>query len=232
MLPHSSKNADVIFCIDGTGSMLRFIEKIMPDIKSLCQQMVEGLTRFNKDTKVNLKVITFRDYQFDSNAMVQSQWFDLTAGQDDDLLNYIGSIDPYGGGDEPENGLEALFYAMTSKWNAVGNSGKQIIVLLTDAHAKPLGEGKDEPDYPKYMVDYDGLLDTWRGICPSFISQADFNLSKRNKRLIMFAPEGTLYEKLYSDLDGDHCVFYRVRQDDGLYEIEVDDIVRMMFCDI
>ncbi len=66
-----------------------------------------------------------------------------------------------GGGDAPEDGYEALAYAIRLKWNTAENVKKRhIIVLFTDEDAHPLGFGKTSQYYPKEMPnDYQELTE-------------------------------------------------------------------------
>ena len=51
------------------------------------------------------------------------------------------------------------------------------------------------------MVDMDGLVNTWMGICPAFMDEDRFMLDQRRKRMILFAPAGTVYETIPKNLN-------------------------------
>lgn len=224
----TERRVDIIFCIDGTGSMAPCIDRVKANAKKFYLDFVDKMTNEYSSSveELNIKVITFRDYEADgTNAIMISEWFDLTAGDDANYAKHLSGIIADGGGDDPENGLEALFYAMTSPWNARGEKDRQIIVLFTDADAKPLGE-KGVAGYPSDMVDEAGLLNTWMCIKPSFLSQADFKLSERCKRLIMFAPHGTVYEKMQSTYN--RSQFVPTVLDSGLGEISFDEVIKVI----
>ena len=68
----------------------------------------------------------------------------------------------FGGGDDPEDGLEALAYAIRSKWNTEGLKKRQLIVVWSDAPAHELGFGKSAENYPKKMAkDFNELTQWW-----------------------------------------------------------------------
>ena len=225
----TERKIDIIFCIDGTGSMAPCIDKVKMNAKKFYMDFVDKMTNeFGSSVEeLNIKIITFRDYADDGkNAMVESEWFDLTAGDEISYEKHLSGIVADGGGDDPENGLEALFFAMTSDWKANGEKDRQVIVLFTDIDAVPLGARKGSPDYPANMVDDDGLLKTWMCIRPDFLSQADFKLKERCKRLVMFAPAGTVYEKMQSKYN--RSQFVPVQMDAGLGDMDFDDIIKII----
>lgn len=224
------RKIDIVFCIDATGSMSPCIDSIKANAKKFYLDFVETMTNdFNSNVEeVNLKVISFRDYTSDSfeEAMQQSEWFELSAGDDDKYQQCLDSIIADGGGDAPENGLEALFYAMTTDWKARGSNDRQVIVLFTDADAIPFGTQMGEANYPKDMVDMDGLLSTWMCKQPGFISQSDFKLKDKCKRLVMFGPAGSIYEDLAKKLE--RSQFIPVVMDSGLGELDFDNVIKII----
>lgn len=225
---NASRNIDIVFCIDGTGSMTPCLDKVKSNAKKFYQDFVQKMTESGSVVdSLNLKVITFRDYECDGvNAMVESRWFDITAGDDADYETHLNGIIADGGGDDPENGLEAIFTAMASKWNAKGDKDRQVIVLFTDADAVPLKARETSIDYPKNMVDKDGLVKAWYGTRPDFLGQSEFSLKERSKRLVMFAPAGTVYESMQAEFN--RSVFKPVQMDAGLADIDFDEILKIV----
>ncbi len=224
-----SKSIDIIFCIDGTGSMHPCFDSIRSYAKKFCRSFTERMAdEHGVDIeRLNVKVIVFRDFREDSDPMMFSEWFDLTAGDADLYEKFLDSIIVGGGGDLPENGLEALFYAMTSEWESQGRLDRQVIVLFTDADAKPIGESVTGINgYTVNMVDKAGLIDTWMGKAPSFIPESEFNLNQRAKRLVIYAPEGTMYQDLASELN--NAMFVPTAMGTGLEDIDIIDTVKLI----
>lgn len=60
----------------------------------------------------------------------------------DRFKNLIMTIEPEGGGDDPEDGLEALAYAIESDWTKGGDKRRHVIVVWTDASTHAIGYGK------------------------------------------------------------------------------------------
>lgn len=213
---------DIVFCIDGTGSMSDCIESVKRSAKEFYQLLLEEMTaRGSKLDQVRVKVIVFRDYETDgANSMCISDFFTL----DQDLADYeafLASVRAEGGGDGPENGLEALFYAMQSNFEK-GDDDRQIIVLFSDADALPLKTRAACPGYPEDMVDEDGLKKIWRGLDQT----RSTSLNQFTKRLVIFAPVGTKYEEISNDYN---LSWYKaVNPDNGLKDITFDDIISLI----
>lgn len=75
------------------------------------------MTQKNKViNKIRVCVIAFRDYIYDKEeAMLSTRFFNLPE-EAEKLKDIIGQIAAKGGGDDPEDGLEALVFAMRSDW--------------------------------------------------------------------------------------------------------------------
>ena len=156
-------DVDLVFCIDATGIM----DNLINTVKNNALNFYSDLTRVMKEKnkviqQIRVRVIAFRDYLADGeDAMMQSDCFILPEQAEDfkDCLSYIESI---GGGDIPEDSLEALAYAIRSPWINTGIKKRHIIALWTDAPAHPLGYGKEHPEYPEKMAkDFDELTKWW-----------------------------------------------------------------------
>ena len=226
----TDRKIDIVFCIDGTGSMTPCIDKVKANAKKFYKDFVEKMTAdYNTDVdRVCVKVITFRDFHDDGDkSLVESEWFDLSAGDDAKYDYHLHGIVAEGGGDDPENGLEALFTAMKCDWNAMGDKDRQVIVLFTDADALALGDRQSEPGYPDKMPkDEIELQNAWLGARPAFLSQSEFKLKDRLKRLVIFAPAGTKYADLSKTYN--RCQFIPVSLADGMAEWDFDDIIKII----
>ena len=210
------RNIDIVFCIDGTGSMCGCIDNVKRHARTFHHQLTEALVEANNSiTMLRVKVIVFRDYKDDPDAMEVSKFFELPADVEE-FERCINSIDAHGGGDLPENGLEALYFAMKSDWVTEAND-RQIIVLFTDADALDIGARRGCSNYPSDMVDFEGLQTAW--VCKD--SQAT-KLRDRLKRLVIFAPEGTKYQ---NDLKWDRLIYTPVDPGNGLAEIDFTVII-------
>ena len=137
-------NVDIVMCIDATGSMHAIIDEVKSNALSFYQKFVDEMEAQDPPKSVQqlrIKVIAFRDYGVDSEPMVESKFFVLgDGGEDAQFHDFVNNIEASGGGDEPENSLEALALAMKSDWVTTGAVRRHVIMLYTDASALPLGE--------------------------------------------------------------------------------------------
>lgn len=218
-LLQTKRNIDVVFCIDGTGSMSPCIESVKKNAKRLYDEFLNKLTESNSVMdSMRIKVIVFRDYGSDTNAMEISPFFELP-DDNADYENFMNNIEASGGGDAPENGLEALYCAMKSDFTT-GPKDRQVIVLFTDTDALPLKARSDSENYPTDMVDEDGLIDTWT------CNNQDLKLREKLKRLVIFAPADTKYSEISKSFN--RVMYVPVNTSQGLDDVSFDDVIKML----
>lgn len=218
----TKRNVDIVFCIDGTGSMTPCLDSVKRNALNFQTQFAEEMTKINSDIdSMRIKIIVFRDYHDDKEESMQiSRFYELPTDMEE-FKSHMDSIVANGGGDSPENGLEALYYAMKSDFTT-GPKDRQIVVLFSDADALPLLQRKEEIGYPKDMVDENGLINLWACIT----QDSSIKLRDKNKRLLIFAPDDTKYKKLASEFE--RCIFEPVNMAEGLGEINFKDIIKLI----
>jgi len=157
----TKRNIDVVFCIDGTGSMSPCIESVKSNARRFHLEFVKAMTDLGSEIdSMRVKVVVFRDYKDDGEDAMQISPFYELPDDDAEFAKFLAGVSAKGGGDAPENGLEALYFAMKSDFTT-GAKDRQVIALFTDADALKLGERKGEAQYPSDMVDMKGLGDIW-----------------------------------------------------------------------
>lgn len=181
-------DVDIVMCIDATASMGPFLDLVKSQALNLYgdikRKMEVELETPKYIDELRVQVIAFRDYLADGdNAMLTSGFYSLPA-QAEEFEALVRGIQPMGGGDLPEDGLEALAYAIKSKWSThAGNKHRQIIVVWTDDGTHDLGHGKKAVNYPAKMPASFAELTEWWGFiqCPGL-------MDNDAKRLLIYAP--------------------------------------------
>lgn len=177
---------DMVLCIDATGSMenlsggqQRIINMVKQNALSFYDDMIKKMEAKHKPmAQLRVRVIIFRDYLADGADAMKATDFFLLPQQAKEFEACINGIHADGGGDIPEDGLEALAYAMKSKWTTYGAKKRQVIVVWTDAGTHELGYGKSSSFYPKGMPKNLAELEDWWDAMDDYA-----------KRLIIYAPD-------------------------------------------
>ena len=135
--------ADIVYCIDSTASMQPCINKVKQVTRTLHDELAKALLENDRKlVGLRIKVIAFRDFYVDGpRSLEKSRFFNIP----DELSafeNFISGIQAKGGGDLPENSLEAFALAMKSDWRFPTNKDakyRQIIVNIADILGRRFG---------------------------------------------------------------------------------------------
>ncbi|MBQ8287599.1 MAG: VWA domain-containing protein [Clostridia bacterium] len=177
---------DMVFCIDATGSMEdmsgkqnKIINMVKQNALNFYNDFSDIMNHKGKSVRqLRVRIVAFRDYIADQeNAMLVTDFF-LLPQQAAEFEACINSIHAQGGGDLPEDGLEALAYAIKSQWTTEGTKKRQVIVVWTDAGTHEIGFGSRSPYYPGGMPANMSELNDWWD-----------DMHRNAKRLVMFAPD-------------------------------------------
>lgn len=188
---------DIVMCIDATGSMYRFLDNVKSRALSIHQQFTEAMEeKAGEVAQLRVKVIAFRDYGCDSEPMVESKFFVLPE-ENDAFQSFVNSIEAKGGGDGPENALEALALALKSDWVVPDGQGNQkarhVVFMFSDAPALPLDARAGCASYPAGMPkDLAELGEWWEGVSQEFSG----TYSVRASRFLAFVPEATPWPEI------------------------------------
>jgi hypothetical protein len=212
-------NVDIVMCIDTTGSMGELLSlvktnalKFYPDLKKACEEKDKTID------ELRIKVIDFKDYNADgADGMNETVFFNFPE-QEDEFTHYVNNLTPCGGGDEPENGLEAIALAMNSDWTTGGDKRRHIVIVWTDASAHPLETPLTKNSfYPKGMpMDFNELTDWWE-------EEQDGKMNKAAKRLLIFAPDTEPWTQM--GLNFTNAIHYPARAGEGLSDVDYKTIL-------
>lgn len=178
---------DMVFCIDVTGSMTPVIELVKEKVRKFPHDLKDALAVNKKLINTfRIRVIAFRDFANDSDALIASDFFTVEPSTDlAKFESFVNGLSASGGGDEPESALEALGIAQASDWTHEGDKQRHVIVMFTDASAHKLESRVGEvPSAYRDQVpaSLDELTDRWDG------NQA-VRLKKPARRLVVFGPD-------------------------------------------
>lgn len=209
-------HVDLVFCIDATGSMAPILETVKTNALRFHADVMKALAESDRHVdKMRIRVIGFRDiYDNEGDAFEESEFVELPA-QAAEFESFVRGLRPTGGGDEPENGLEALALAIKSDWTKEGAKRRHVVVLWTDASAHPLEKSSSAPaSYPAGLPKtIEQLGDLWEG-------QA---LEIASKRLILFAPDAEPWAVIGPMWT--HTIWAPSRGGEGLDELNYKEIV-------
>jgi hypothetical protein len=211
-------NVDMVFCIDATGSMRHVIDLVKQNALSLYEDITAVMEKKHKViSQMRVRVIAFRDYVADGeDAMLSSDFFVLPA-QAGAFYECVNGIAAQGGGDIPEDGLEALAYAIRSDWSRDGVKKRHIIVMWSDAPTHELGHGRIAPWYPEGMArDFDELSLWWED------EQLGGSMDENAKRLLIFAPDALQWSRISREWAQ---VIHVQTVSEGLLEVEYQQVL-------
>lgn len=210
---------DLVLCIDKTGSMSPVIDMVKTAATRLHDDLKAKLDEKGKPiNQLRIRIIAFGDLYADKDQWVRSSDFFKLPEQVEAFKSFVSGIKPEGGGDEPENGLEALSMALKSPWTSQGNRRRHVVVMWTDASAHKLEKRADAhveitESLPK---NFNELTDIWNG-------QA---IDQNARRLVMFAPEAYPWSDLGTHWD--EAFLLPTRAGEGMAEREYGEILDLL----
>lgn len=201
--------ADVVMCIDATGSMSNIINIVKGNALNFYDDIKRASRKQGKDiTDMRIKVVVFRDFlgaASPQESLNESGFFNMPE-QEMNLKKYIGEIVPKGGLDHEEIGLDALAFAMNSDWNEASDV-KRVIILWTDAPTKsPQGGGRHK------LYTLTDISDKWNSEMGT------------SKAMILFTPEDPTWKNVVSSMD--NVTIHPTTGGGGLSELDYEEILR------
>jgi len=212
-------NVDIVMCIDCTGSMGELLNtvktnalKFYPDLRERCDAKDKEIS------DLRIRVIGFRDFYADREFAIQDSGFMNIPEQEEDFKNFVNELKPSGGGDEPENGLEALALALNSDWTKGGDKRRHVVVVWTDASTHPIGFDKCKNEfYPNNMpTDFDELTNWWD-------DEQSGKMQKSAKRLILFAPDASAWSEI--GINWNNTIHHPAKAGMGLEDVDYETIL-------
>jgi hypothetical protein len=175
---------DIVFCIDVTGSMTPILDAVKANALGFYDDVQTNLTEKGKNVaQLRVRVVAFRDFVADGDAAIDESPFYALPEERGGFSEFVNGLIAQGGGDAPENGLDAVALAINSPWTTVGDRRRQVIVVWTDQPAHPLTPSNVPADLASRIpADFNALTDAWE--------DEQGRMGSSSKRLILFAPDG------------------------------------------
>lgn len=200
-------HVDIVLCIDCTESMDNILNIVKSRALGFHSDIQDAMRSEGKEIdQLRVRVVAFRDYlAYDeerikktrcNEPMLVTDFFKLPE-EAHKLEVSVKSLQPIGGGDEPEDALEALAYAIRSDWSTDATKNRHIIVLWTDQAPHKIGYAKMASRYPMGMAASFGELSEWWGDK----YDCGFMPLQSAKRLILFAPNAGAWKDISESWD-------------------------------
>lgn len=192
--------ADIVFCIDATGSMQPCIDKVKSNIGSF----VETIKTSNPNQPIDwrARIIGYRDFNVDAEPITLENEFVTTP---EELQKQLAGINADGGGDEPESTLDAILYAvLKSQWRTPCH---KTVVVFTDATP---------------LENLNLRTTTELGIPDSF-EVFKQSLHEKHIKLFLYGPKHPIYQEL--SMESNMIVEQMDNAGDGLMNLDFKKIL-------
>ena len=213
---------DIVLCIDATGSMGPVLDTVKESALSFHGRLDAVMGEKGKSiSQLRLKVIAFRDFCDRADDAIQETGFLLFPSQAPEFQEFVRHLAPYGGGDIPESGLEALALAINAPWEKGLDRRRHVIVIFTDAPAHPLGtpEAVSAQIYPKHIPSSMGeLFEQW-----GYARSQTAVMENSAKRLVLFTPDAEPWSGIADEWN--LTMHFPSKAGQGLEEFEMDEII-------
>src|SRR5271157_3808175 len=125
---------DIVFVMDVTESMQPYIDAVKQNVIQFAQDLAAN----NRNYRLGL--VTFEDYVISKYPDCNCPYQQKMTSDVTEFTNWVGSLHAGGGGDIPEDQLDALAYASTFPFRP---EAQGIVILITDAPCHHAGDGPD-----------------------------------------------------------------------------------------
>jgi hypothetical protein len=136
---------DIVFVLDVTESMQPYIDAVKQNIISFVQDLQSN----SRDYRLGL--VTFEDYVISEYPDCNCAYRNTMTSNVNEFINWVSSLHAGGGGDIPEDQLDALAYAASFPFRP---QAQGIIILVTDAPPHHAGDGSENSQHDQAFWDH------------------------------------------------------------------------------
>jgi FHA domain/Integrin beta chain VWA domain len=134
---------DIVFVLDITESMQPYIDAVKQNMINFAQELAQN----HRDYRLGL--VTFEDYVVSAYPDCNCDYRKTMTSDVQKFIDWVGTLHAGGGGDIPEDQLDALAYAATLPFRP---DAQGIVILITDAPPHVAGDGPDPTGDSAYRV--------------------------------------------------------------------------------
>jgi hypothetical protein len=136
---------DVVFVLDVTESMQPYIDAVKQNIINFANDLAAN----NRDYRLGL--VTFEDYVVSSVPDCNCEYRNQLTSNVNQFIGWVGSLHAGGGGDIPEDQLDALDYASKLPFRP---QAQGIVIIVTDAPPHHDGDGSENTEHDQAFWDH------------------------------------------------------------------------------
>ena len=136
---------DIVFVLDVTESMQPYIDAVKQNIINF----VNDLASNNRDYRLGL--VTFEDYVVSAYPDCNCEYSHKMTSDVHQFIGWVGSLHAGGGGDIPEDQLDALDYASKFPFRP---QAQGIVIIVTDAPPHHNGDGSENSQHDAAFWDH------------------------------------------------------------------------------
>ena len=136
---------DIVFIMDVTESMQPYIDAVKQNIIQFAQDLAAN----NRDYRLGL--VTFEDYVVSKYPDCNCEYRETMTSDVQKFIGWVGSLHAGGGGDIPEDQLDALAYAASFPFRP---EAQAIVIIVTDAPPHHDGDGSANTQHDQAFWDH------------------------------------------------------------------------------
>jgi len=136
---------DIVFVMDVTESMQPYIDAVKQNVIAFAQDLQSN----SRDYRLGL--VTFEDYVVSKYPDCNCEYRNTMTSDVKKFTDWVGSLHAGGGGDIPEDQLDALAYASTFPFRP---EAEGIIIIVTDAPPHHDGDGSADSAHDQAFWDH------------------------------------------------------------------------------
>jgi len=136
---------DIVFVMDVTESMQPYIDAVKQNVIAFAQDLQSN----SRDYRLGL--VTFEDYVVSKYPDCNCEYRTAMTSDVKKFIDWVGTLHAGGGGDIPEDQLDALAYASTFPFRP---EAEGIIIIVTDAPPHHDGDGSADTPHDQAFWDH------------------------------------------------------------------------------